>query len=139
MTPDPLFYKLLLLALVWLGVMLHLVWLSERAAARPTLPQPVTPPRQRFKELKPFKGLTQRPHCAACEHDTTHPPAPPPAPPAPMPSTHRRPRTVDTSMHFCPHPGCRYRGWLGLGNLRANGHPNGSSWRQFHCTAQTSP
>jgi IS1 family transposase len=42
---------------------------------------------------------------------------------------------VDTSRHFCPHAGCRYRGWLGLGNLRANGHPNGGPWRQFHCTA----
>src|SRR5262249_15681613 len=43
--------------------------------------------------------------------------------------------TVDTSRHFCPHAGCRYRGWLGLGNLRANGHPSGGPWRQFHCTA----
>jgi IS1 family transposase len=38
-------------------------------------------------------------------------------------------------MHFCPHPTCAYRGWVGLGNLRANGHPNGGPWRQFHCTA----
>jgi IS1 family transposase len=44
---------------------------------------------------------------------------------------------VDTSRHFCPHRGCRYRGWLGLGNLRANGHPSGGQWRQFHCTACT--
>jgi transposase-like protein/IS1 family transposase len=36
-------------------------------------------------------------------------------------------------MHFCPHPDCDYRGWLGLNNLRANGHLNGSQWRQFHC------
>ena len=36
-------------------------------------------------------------------------------------------------MHFCPHPDCAYRGWLGLNNLRANGHPNGGPWRQFHC------
>jgi IS1 family transposase len=40
---------------------------------------------------------------------------------------------VDTSMHFCPHTGCAYRGWLGLNNLRANGHPSGGPWRQFHC------
>jgi IS1 family transposase len=40
---------------------------------------------------------------------------------------------VDTSTHFCPHTDCDYRGWLGLNNLRANGHPNGSQWRQFHC------
>jgi IS1 family transposase len=52
-----------------------------------------------------------------------------------MPPTHRRPRGVDTSRHFCPHPGCHYRGWLGLGNLRANGHPSGGPWRQFHCTS----
>jgi IS1 family transposase len=50
-----------------------------------------------------------------------------------MPPTHRRPRTVDTSMHFCPHTDCAYRGWLGLNNLRANGHPNGGPWRQLHC------
>jgi hypothetical protein len=31
-----------------------------------------------------------------------------------MPPTNRRPRTVDTSMHFCPHSNCDYRGWLGL-------------------------
>jgi IS1 family transposase len=36
-------------------------------------------------------------------------------------------------MHFCPHDGCDYRGWLGLGNLRANGHPSGGPWRQFDC------
>jgi hypothetical protein len=42
---------------------------------------------------------------------------------------------VDTSRHFCPHTGCDYRGWLGLGNLRANGHPHSGPWRQLHCTA----
>src|SRR5262249_43404983 len=59
----------------------------------------------------------------------------PPVPPAPMPPTHRRPRTVDTSQHFCPHIGCRSRGWLGLGNVRANGHPSGGRWRQLQCTS----
>jgi len=38
-------------------------------------------------------------------------------------------------MHFCPHTACAYRGWLGLNNLRANGHPSGGPWRQFQCTA----
>jgi len=52
-----------------------------------------------------------------------------------MPLTNRRPRTVDTSRHFCPHSHCDYRGWLGLNNLRANGHPSGGPWRQFHCTS----
>jgi IS1 family transposase len=36
-------------------------------------------------------------------------------------------------MHFCPHTDCDYRGWLRLNNLRANGHPSGGPWRQFHC------
>ena len=50
-----------------------------------------------------------------------------------MPPTNRRPCAIDTSMHFCPHEGCDYRGWLGLGNLRANGHPSGGPWRQLYC------
>jgi transposase-like protein len=50
-----------------------------------------------------------------------------------MPPTNRRPREVDTSRHFCPHRHCDYGGWLGLNNLRANGHPSGGPWRQFHC------
>jgi len=52
-----------------------------------------------------------------------------------MPPTHRRPRQVDTSQHFCPHAGWDYRGWVGLGNLRANGHPSGGPWRQCYCMA----
>jgi IS1 family transposase len=42
---------------------------------------------------------------------------------------------VDTSTHFCPHPDCASRGWVGWGNIRANGHPNGGPWRQLHCTS----
>src|SRR5205823_5827269 len=48
--------------------------------------------------------------------------------------TRGRPRQVDTSQHFCPHPDCAYQGWVGLGNLSANGHPNGGPWRQLCCT-----
>jgi IS1 family transposase len=40
---------------------------------------------------------------------------------------------VDTAIHFCPNPNCRYRGWAGWGNIRANGHPNGGRWRQLLC------
>jgi len=38
-------------------------------------------------------------------------------------------------MHFCPNPDCAYRGWVGWGNLRANGHPSGGPWRQQLCVA----
>jgi len=44
-----------------------------------------------------------------------------------------RRREIDTSHHFCPNPDCAYRGWVGWGNLRANGHPSGSPWRQLLC------
>jgi hypothetical protein len=36
-------------------------------------------------------------------------------------------------MHVCPTPDCAYRGWVGWGNLRANGHPSGGPWRQLLC------
>ena len=49
--------------------------------------------------------------------------------------TRGRRRQVDTSTHFCPNPDCAYRGWVGWGNLRANGHPNGGPWRQLLCIA----
>src|SRR5712691_4095281 len=78
-------------------------------------------------------GLTQRPHCALCEHDAHHPEPQPSRRPDPMAPTKRRPCAIDTSMHFCPHVGCDYQGWLGLGNLRANGHPSGGLWRQLSC------
>jgi transposase-like protein len=91
--------------------------------------------RKRSNEPKPFAGLTHKPHGAACEQKAVLSTPPPPAPPDPMPLPHRRPRTVDTSRHFCPHPTCDYRGWSGLGNLRANGHPSGGPWRQFQCTS----
>jgi IS1 family transposase len=49
--------------------------------------------------------------------------------------TRGRRREVDTSAHFCPNPECAYRGWVGWGNLRANGHPHGGPWRQLLCVA----
>src|SRR5712691_7762690 len=135
MIPHLFYYQLVVLGLLWCCVILHAVWPSRCAMAqqRRAEPEPITPKRKRSHEPKPFEGLTQKPHCAACEHDATHPTVPPPMRPDPMPLTHRRPRVIDTSMHFCPHTGCDYRGWLGLGNLRATGHPSGGPWRQFYC------
>jgi IS1 family transposase len=129
--------QLVLFALIWLFVILHLTRPKPAvvASAASALLEPLKPKRPRSHEPKPFEGLTQKPSCALCERDTAYPNVPPPVPPDPMPPTNRRPRAVDTSMHFCPHAGCDYRGWLGLGNLRANGHPSGGPWRQFHCTS----
>jgi IS1 family transposase len=49
--------------------------------------------------------------------------------------TRGRRRTVDTRSHFCPAPDCSYRGWLGRGNIRSNGHPGGQPWRQLQCVS----
>src|SRR5215470_4758109 len=126
------YYQLALFALVWLCVRLHL---PESKPSLPAPPVPVKPKRKRSPEPKAFEGLTHKPHCVWCEQETGKTNPPPPIRPDPMPRTNRRPRTVDTSRHFCPHTDCDYRGWLGLNNLRANGHPSGGPWRQFQCTA----
>jgi hypothetical protein len=128
------YYQLALVALVWLFVMLP-VAASRRGTPIPPTAPPLTPTRTRSHEPQPLAGLTHKPPCALCAQAAAPPQAPPPVPPEPMPPTHHRSRTVDTSRHCCPHAGCRYRGWLGWGNLRANGHPSGGPWRQFHCTA----
>jgi IS1 family transposase len=137
MIPHLFYYQLVVLGLLWFCVMLHAVWPSRGAESqpRPAESEPLKPKRKRSSEPPPFAGLTHKPPCARCAHEAVHPQAPPPVPPEPMPPTHRRPRTVDTSRHFCPHAGCRYHGWLGWGNLRANGHPSGGPWRQFQCTS----
>jgi hypothetical protein len=134
MVPTLFFYEIVLVALAWLFLMLYWLWPNDPTTRYPTRLQPRLS-RKRSNEPKPFAGLTQRPYCALCEQDVMHPQALPPTPPDLLPPTHRRPRTVDTSRHFCPHAGCDYRGWLGLGNLRANGHPTGGPWRQFQCTS----
>ena len=138
MIPHLFYAQLMVLGLLWLCILLHDVWPSRGAVSsqRPVVePEPVTPQRQRSHEPKPFVGLTHKPHCALYEHKATHTKPPSPMRPTPMPPTHRRPRGIDTSRPFCPPRGGRYRGWLRLGNLRANGHPSGDPWRQCQCTA----
>src|SRR5438876_5435342 len=135
MIPHHVYYQLAVVGLLWLCVMLHSVWSSRGAVS---LQPPAEPVPSKFKrkptnEPKPYVGLTQKPQCAACEHDANHPMLPAPRRPDPMPPTNRRPRVIDTSRHFCPHAGCDYPGWGGLGNLRANGHPSGGLWRQLSC------
>jgi hypothetical protein len=113
--------------------MLHLNWPRRSATPPPVPATPITPKRKRSTEPKAFEGLTHKPHCALCEQETGETAPAPPRRPDPMPPTTRRPRSVDTSRPFCPHSGCADRGWLGLNNLRANGHPSGGPWRQVQC------
>ena len=127
------FYQLVLVALVWLCVMLQWAWPSDPAAVCPTTPEPPGPLPKRHREPQPFPGLTRKPPCAACEQAHEHVPQPPGCPPPRIVPTRGRPRQVDTSRHFCPHPNCSYQGWTGRGNIRANGHPSGGPWRQLYC------
>jgi IS1 family transposase len=129
------FYQLVLVALVWLCLMLQWAWPNDPAAVCPTAPEPPPPLPKRCRKPKPFAGFTHKPHCDACEHTTDSGPQAPSAPPPRLVPTRGRRRQVDTSHHFCPNPDCAYRGWVGWGNLRANGHPNGGSWRQLLCIA----
>jgi IS1 family transposase len=126
------FYQLTLIALVWLCVMLQWAWPSDSAAC-PTPLAPPSPRPKRPRAPKLFAGLTTKPPCDACAHATAPHPHAPAAPPPRIVLTRGRHRHVDTSMHFCPNPDCAYRGWVGWGNRRANGHPNGGPWRQLLC------
>src|SRR5438132_1212704 len=129
------FYQLVLIALVWLCLMLQWAWPSDPAAACPPPLEPPPPVPKRHRAPTPFAGLTTKPHCDACEHSTDSRPQPPACPPPRIVPTRGRRRQVDTPTHFCPNPDCTYRGWVGWGNLRANGYPNGGPWRQLLCVA----
>ena len=134
MVHDLFFYALVLMGILWLYVILIWVWPPHQAAPDRTDRQPAHRPPKRLQNLNPLPGLTHKPCCVACEHAAQASAVQsPPTPPLPLTSTRGRRRHVDTSAHFCPNPHCEYRGWVGLGNLCANGHPNGGPWRQWHC------
>ena len=135
MVSHLVFYQLGLIALVWVFLMLYGLWPSAPAAARPMTPKPRLLRGQRSKKPQPFPGLTRQPCCAACEQAIEAPRRPPSPPPPPMTSPRGRRRHINTAQHFCPEPACRYGGWPGLGNITANGHPNGGPWRQLYCGA----
>src|SRR3989475_4897871 len=129
------FSQLMFLGLLWLCIMLHYAWPNTCTGGDQRPSKPLPPPRKRSRDLKPFPGLTRTPPCAACAQAHEHGPQPPGGPPPRLVPTRGRPRQVDTSRHFCPHSDCDYRGWVGWGNIRANGHPSGGPWRQLYCTS----
>jgi hypothetical protein len=125
MMPDPLVYQLLLVGLMLLYPMSHIMWPYDRKTSGSPTPLSAKAPRQRFRTLKPFPGLLHRPHCAACEQAAQVQEALPPPATLPIICRRGRPRAVGTSQHVCPYLTCAYRGWVGLDNLSANGHPRG--------------
>ncbi len=133
MVDDLFFYELLLLGLLWLCVILYGVGLRRQAVTDQARGNPAKRATRRSQDPKPFPGLTTKPRCGACEPGPGKPP--PTASPPRLHSSCGRPRTVATHHHFCPKPTCRYYGWVGRGNIRANGHPSGGPWRQLSCVA----
>ena len=135
MAPDPLFCQLLLVALVFICLILHIGWPDPRRPAPQTTAHPDQPRRKRSKEPKPFAGYIHKPICEACEQGLDTRPKAPGSPPPMIILTRGRRRIVATSGHFCPDHDCAYHGWLGRGNIRANGHPGGQPWHQFPCVS----
>jgi IS1 family transposase len=134
MIPHQFFYLMVVLGLLWIFFMLPLAWPSPCPATPQRPAEPLLPRRPRSSEPKAFAGLTHKPQCVACAQAPPAPPVTAPAAPPPrITSTRGRKRQVDTGHHCCPNPDCPYRGWVGWGNLRANGHPSGGPWRQLLC------
>ena len=135
MAPNLLFYPLLFVALVLICLLISI----GLPHASPCVPKPSLEPQRRrcrrSKAPKPFAGLIHQPLCETCEQEADTRPKAPGAPPPVITFTRGRRRTVDTQAQFCPAPDCSYYGWLGRGNLRANGHPGGKPWRQCQCVS----
>lgn len=134
MVPDLLFYQLLIAAFVLLCLITH-VGLLDAPPRAPKMLRQSHQHRRRSKEPLPFSGLIHKPLCEACEHGAATRLKAPGSPPPLIAFTRGRRRTVNTSSHFCPDPDCSYHGWLGRGNIRANGHPSGQPWRQLQCVS----
>src|SRR5918999_1021953 len=132
---DLLCHTLLLLGILWLSVLLRWVWPWRHATTSQGDRQPTKRATKRSQEPKPFPGLTHKPHCTACEQSEQLVAPAPPAPPLLNTSSQGQPRQMETSAHFCPKPTCRYYGRVGLGNIRANGHPSSGRRRQLQCHA----
>jgi IS1 family transposase/transposase-like protein len=126
---DPIF------ALIVAIVLILLVVLSRRLCRSGKSTPAATKPPRATREPKPFAGFTRKSDCPVCEHEAGAQPSAsaPHAPPPRMTFTRGRRRHVDTTGHFCPHTACSYHGRVGLGNIRANGRPNGRRWRQLLC------
>src|SRR6266851_6142493 len=123
MASNLLFYQLLLVALVLICLLVHGGLPDDLPRAPQALLQPHQRRRRRSKEPQPFTGLIHKPLCEACAHGAAPRPMTPNLPPPLITCTRGCQRTVNTRSHFCPDADCSYYGWLGRGNIRANGHP----------------
>jgi IS1 family transposase len=132
---DLFFHTVLLLGLLCLclGMLLYWAWRRGRPTLDQTTPTSAKPIRTRSKAPKPFQGLTHKPSCDACEQAAEPRHQALSAPPPLFTCTRGRRRQVNTQQQFCPDHACAYYGWVGLNNIRANGHPRSGPWRQLQC------
>ena len=129
--PDVGVEPILLLGVVFWWALHHLLYWCQHQQLQHQSPQPWR--KAKAKRAPPLPGLTKKPHCESCAQETMLPSPALPNPPALIVYPRGRRRSIDTTGHYCPHPDCCYYGWLGRGNIRANGHPNGRDWRQLYC------
>jgi hypothetical protein len=80
MASNPLFYQILVVALVLICLLLHVGLTDNPSCAPKTLLQPHPPRCRRSKEPKPFTGLIHKPLCEACEQGADGHPQVPGAP-----------------------------------------------------------
>jgi len=134
--PNLLLHDLLGVMLGWL---LLEIWQQWRAGRRIEQRWPRKLARQRRRkalaESRSLPGLARRPVCSKCRTETEIKEGPPSPPPRWHGSKRGRRQTIKPTWQYCDKPQCEYYGWPGLGNLRANGYPNGGRWRQWHCQA----
>jgi IS1 family transposase/transposase-like protein len=133
MVRDLLFDEFLLFILLWLCVTWYGRWHRSQSVPCQSTSTLAKSSQKRSQHQRPFPGLIHKPPCEACERlaEPSHPTSS--APPPQLTSMRGRRREVITQHHFCPHPSCDYYGWVGLNNIRANGHPGSSPWRQLQC------
>ena len=128
---NHLAHDVVLVVTVWLLLNQWSQWeIIRLAGGKPVRKRKQKP--QGSGEPGSFPGLTQKPICQECEKEEQQRKGGVEAPPMIAPGR-GRPAEVDTSRQFCPAEECRYYGWLGRGNIVANGHPSGGLWRQFYC------
>lgn len=94
MVSNPLFYQLLLIALVLLCLLVH-IGLPNDPPRAPKTPLDPKPRRRRSKDPKPFAGLIHQPLCEACEQGADTRPKAPGSPPPVIIFTRGRRRTVE--------------------------------------------
>jgi IS1 family transposase/transposase-like protein len=124
-------HDVVLVLYVWLLLNHWALWeIIRLAGGKPVRKRKRKP--QGSGEPGSFPGLTQKPICQECEKEEQQRKGGVEAPPMIVPGR-GRPAEIDTSRQFCPAEECCYYGWLGRGNIVANGHPSGGLWRQFYC------